>query len=101
VAFLNMFGKEKERPTADTADDRLALVLSYQRSDIDERKLKEFQSRLIDLCNDFGYDVVGQVEVRPQSQKRNNMTVLNASIPVRIRTEAKEDDPTVKSAGLT
>ncbi|SFS66821.1 cell division topological specificity factor MinE [Marininema halotolerans] len=96
MVFLNMFGKDKERPTAATADDRLSLVLSYQRSDIDERKLKQFQARLIDLCDDFGYDVVGQVEIRPQSRQRDNTTVLNASIPVRLR-ENQEDE---KSAGL-
>lgn len=91
MVFLNMFGKEKERPTAATADDRLSLVLSYQRSDIDERKLKQFQARLIDLCDDFGYDVVGQVEIRPQSRLRDNTTVLNASIPVRIRETDDEE----------
>ncbi|MCS1350188.1 hypothetical protein [Mechercharimyces sp. CAU 1602] len=84
MLLLNIFGKEKkEAPTARTADDRLSLVLSYQRSDIDERKLKEFQTKLAHLCDDFGYDVVGQIEVRPQS--RNRTTVLLASIPVRLR----------------
>ncbi|SDC90856.1 Septum formation topological specificity factor MinE [Melghirimyces thermohalophilus] len=95
MVFLNMFNKEKERPTAATADDRLSLVLSYQRSDIDERKLKKFQGRLIELCDEFGYDVVGQVEIRPQSRQRDNTTVLNASIPVRLREEREEE----KSAG--
>jgi cell division topological specificity factor len=92
VSFLNMFGKEKERPTAATADDRLSLVLSYQRSDIDERKLKQFQARLIDLCDEFGYDVVGQVEIRPQSRPRDNTTILNASIPVRLRAKTDEEE---------
>jgi cell division topological specificity factor len=76
-----MFGKEKEEPTATKADDRLSLVLSYQRSDIDERKLKLFRARLIELCDEFGYDVVGQVTIIPQSRERT--TILNASIPVR------------------
>lgn len=84
-----MFGKEKERPTAATADDRLSLVLSYQRSDIDEQKLKQFQMRLIELCDDFGYEVVGQIEIRPQTQKQNRTTILRASIPIRLR-DSKE-----------
>ncbi|PTM59713.1 cell division topological specificity factor MinE [Desmospora activa] len=92
MSFLNMFGKEKERPTAATADDRLSLVLSYQRSDIDERKLKQFQARLIDLCDEFGYDVVGQVEIRPQSRPRDNTTILNASIPVRLRVNTDNEE---------
>lgn len=83
MAFLKMFGKDKEQPTAMQADDRLTLVLSYQRSDIDEKKLKQFQARLIDLCDDFGYDVVGQITVIPQSRERT--TILNASIPVRLK----------------
>ncbi len=83
VAFLNMFNREKEEPTAVTADDRLSLVLSYQRSDIDEKKLKQFRARLIELCDDFGYDVVGHVEVIPQSKERT--TIINASIPVRLK----------------
>lgn len=83
MAFLNMFGREKEAPTATRADDRLSLVLSYQRSQIDEKKLKEFRSQLILLCNEFGYDVVGQVEVVPQSRERT--TIINASIPVRLK----------------
>lgn len=83
MSFLNnMFGN-KEEPTAMKADDRLSLVLSFQRSDIDEKKLKQFQSRLIELCDDFGYDVVGQVTVIPQSKERT--TILNASIPVRLK----------------
>lgn len=86
--FMGMFGKEKEAPTATRADDRLSLVLSYQRSDIDERKLKKFRSELISLCNNFGYDVVGQVEVIPQSRERT--TVLNASIPVRLKDSSKK-----------
>lgn len=86
MAFLNMFGREKEAPTATRADDRLSLVLSYQRSDIDEKKLKEFRSELILLCNQFGYDVVGQVEVIPQSRERT--TVINASIPVRLKNSS-------------
>ncbi|MDR6225261.1 cell division topological specificity factor MinE [Desmospora profundinema] len=92
MSFLNMFGKEKERPTAATADDRLSLVLSYQRSDIDERRLKQFQARLIDLCDEFGYDVVGQVEIRPQSRPKDNTTILNASIPVRLRANADDEE---------
>jgi cell division topological specificity factor len=88
VAFLNMFGKEKEKPTATRADDRLSLVLSYQRSEIDERKLKEFRGRLIELCDDFGYDVVGQVEVIPQSRERT--TIINASIPVRLKEQSRD-----------
>lgn len=86
MAFLNMFGREKEAPTATRADDRLSLVLSYQRSQIDEKKLKEFRSKLIVLCNEFGYDVVGQVEVIPQSRERT--TVINASIPVRLKNSS-------------
>jgi cell division topological specificity factor len=81
VTLFNMFSKEREEPTAVTADDRLSLVLSYQRSDIDEPKLKLFQIKLIELCDHFGYDVVGQVTVVPQSKERT--TILNASIPVR------------------
>ncbi|SFI99169.1 hypothetical protein [Thermoflavimicrobium dichotomicum] len=88
MAFLNMFGKDKEEPTATKADDRLALVLSYQRSEIDERKLKEFRGRLIELCDDFGYDVVGHIEVIPQSRERT--TIINASIPVRLKEQVKE-----------
>lgn len=79
-----MFGN-KEEPTAMRADDRLSLVLSYQRSDIDEKKLKQFQTRLIELCDDFGYDVVGQVTVIPQAKERT--TILNASIPVRLKDQ--------------
>ena len=88
--FLISSIKKKERPTAATADDRLSLVLSYQRSDIHERKLKKFQGRLIELCDEFGYDVVGEVEIRPQSRSRDNTTVLNASIPVRLRGNQEE-----------
>ncbi|SDY29070.1 Septum formation topological specificity factor MinE [Thermoactinomyces sp. DSM 45891] len=80
MTFLNMFGS-KEEPTATKADDRLSLVLSYQRSDIDERKLKFFQARLIELCDEFDFDVVGQVTIIPQSKERT--TIINASIPVR------------------
>ncbi|MBA4492922.1 hypothetical protein ACFO25_08465 [Paenactinomyces guangxiensis] len=83
MAFLNMFGKDKDEPTAMTADDRLSLVLSYQRSDIDEKKIKMFQAKLIELCDDFGYDVVGQVEVIPQTKERT--TIINASIPVKLK----------------
>ncbi|WP_139179407.1 hypothetical protein [Lihuaxuella thermophila] len=83
MAFLNMFGREKEEPTATKADDRLALVLSYQRSDIDERKIKLFQERLVQLCDEFGYDVVGQITVIPQSKERT--TIINASIPVKLK----------------
>lgn len=85
---MGMFGKDKDAPTASRADNRLSLVLSYQRSDIDERKLKQFRGRLITLCNEFGYDVVGQVEVIPQSQART--TVLNASIPVRLKDQSRD-----------
>ncbi|MGA8941819.1 MAG: hypothetical protein WB502_03760 [Thermoactinomyces sp.] len=83
MAFLNMFSRDKDEPTAMTADDRLSLVLSYQRSDIDEKKIKQFRARLIELCDDFGYDVVGQVEVIPQSKDRK--TIINASIPVKLK----------------
>jgi cell division topological specificity factor len=83
MAFLNMFSKEKEQPTAITANDRLSLVLSYQRSDIDEKKIKLFQQRLVQLCHDFGYDVVGKIEVIPQSCERT--TIINASIPVKLK----------------
>ncbi|BCU82612.1 MULTISPECIES: cell division topological specificity factor MinE [Polycladomyces] len=85
MAFLNMFSRDKDQPTAPTADDRLSLVLSYQRSEIDEAKLKQFRIRLIELCDDFGFDVVGQVEVRPQSRGGDRTTVLCASIPVRVK----------------
>lgn len=81
VSFL--FGRDKDQPTAMTADDRLSLVLSYQRSEIDEKKLKQFQLRLIQICDDFGYDVVGDVEVVPHSQERT--TIITASIPVRLK----------------
>ena len=83
MAFLNMFNRDKDEPTAMTADDRLSLVLSYQRSDINEQKLKESRARLIELCDDFGYDVVGQVVVVPQSKERT--TIINASIPVKLK----------------
>lgn len=83
LTLFNMFNKDKEEPTAVTADDRLSLVLSYQRSDIDEKKLKLFQAKLIELCDDFGYDVVGQVTVVPQSKERT--TIINATIPVRLK----------------
>lgn len=88
LTIFNMFHKEREEPTAVTADDRLSLVLSYQRSDIDEKKLKQFQSKLIELCDDFGYDVVGQVTIVPQSKERT--TIINASIPVRPKNLTKE-----------
>lgn len=78
-----MFGKDKDQPTAMKADDRLALVLSYQRSDIDERKIKKFQERLAQLCDEFGYDVVGQITVIPQAKERT--TIINASIPVKLK----------------
>lgn len=81
TTLFNMFGKEREESTAMKADDRLSLVLSYQRSDIDEKKIKLFKTKLIELCDDFGYDVVGQVTVVPQSKERT--TIINASIPVR------------------
>jgi cell division topological specificity factor len=83
MTFLNMFHKEKEEPTAIKADDRLSLVLSYQRSDIDEKKIKRFQEHLIQLCQNFGYDVVGKIEVVPQSRERT--TIINASIPVKLK----------------
>lgn len=85
-----MFQKDREEPTAVTADDRLSLVLSYQRSDIDEKKLKLFQQKLIELCDDFGYDVVGQVTVIPQSKERT--TIINASIPVRLKTLPQDQE---------
>lgn len=85
-----MFQKDRDEPTAVTADDRLSLVLSYQRSDIDEKKLKLFQQRLIELCDDFGYDVVGQVTVIPQSKERT--TIINASIPVRLKTLPQDQE---------
>ncbi|MBD1370973.1 hypothetical protein IC620_01170 [Hazenella sp. IB182357] len=89
MSFLNMFNRgDKEQPSAVTADDRLSLVLSYQRTDIDERKIKMFQARLIELCDDFGYDVVGQVEVIPQARERT--TIINASIPVRKKDTVEE-----------
>lgn len=77
---------KKDEPTATQADNRLSLVLSYQRSDINEDKLKQFQAKLVDLCTDFGYDVVGQVLVVPQSQDRT--TVISASIPIRRKEKA-------------
>jgi cell division topological specificity factor len=87
--MINLFGRDRDRPTADTADDRLSLVLSYQRTEIDERKLKQFRARLIELCDEFGYDVVGQVEIRPQTG-RDRTTVICASIPVRRRDTVRE-----------
>lgn len=80
------FTWSKDEPTATQADNRLSLVLSYQRSDINEDKLKQFQAKLVDLCTDFGYDVVGQVLVVPQSQDRT--TVISASIPIRRKENA-------------
>lgn len=85
MAFLDMFGKPKEVPTATRAEDRLSLVLSYQRANIDDEKIKQFQLHLIQLCDEFGYDVVGEVEVIPQSKERD--TIINASIPVRVKKE--------------
>lgn len=83
----SLFPKFKQdEPTATQADNRLSLVLSYQRSDINEDKLKQFQVKLVDLCTDFGYDVVGQVLVVPQSQDRT--TVISASIPIRLKEKA-------------
>lgn len=87
--MINLFGKEKKRSTADTANDRLSLVLSYQRTEIDEKKLKLFRARLIDLCDEFGYDVVGQVEIRPQTG-RDRTTVICAHIPIRRRDNLRE-----------
>jgi cell division topological specificity factor len=84
-----LFGRDKERRTADTANDRLSLVLSYQRTEIDEKKLKHFRARLIELCDEFGYDVVGQVEIRPQTG-RDRTTVIFASIPIRRRDSVRE-----------
>lgn len=84
--IMNMFKKFKDEPTATQADNRLSLVLSYQRTDINEDKLKQFQSKLVDLCTDFGYDVVGQVLVVPQSKDRT--TVISASIPIRLKDKA-------------
>lgn len=84
MLFANLFKRRtKEDTSAIRANDRLSLVLSYQRTDIDEKKIKEFQSKLVELCDDFGYDVVGQVEVLPQSRERT--TVINASIPIRLK----------------
>jgi cell division topological specificity factor len=89
IDMINLFGRDRERPTADTADDRLSLVLSYQRTEIDEKKLKHFRARLIELCDEFGYDVVGQVEIRPQTG-RDRTTVICASIPIRRRDTVRE-----------
>ena len=75
----------KKKSSAIRANDRLSLVLSYQRSDIDEQKIKDFQNKLIELCDDFGYDVVGEVEILPQSRKRT--TIINASIPIRLKEQ--------------
>lgn len=87
--MINLFSRDKERRTADTANDRLSLVLSYQRTEIDEKKLKHFRARLIELCDEFGYDVVGQVEIRPQTG-RDRTTVIFASIPIRRRDSVRE-----------
>ncbi|MEN9406734.1 MAG: hypothetical protein RLZ12_1018, partial [Bacillota bacterium] len=38
-----------------------------------------------ELCDDFGYDVIGQIEVLPQSKARD--IVINASIPIRLKRE--------------
>jgi len=78
--------KEKEEPTAMKANDRLSLVLSYQRTEINENKIKDFQCRLIKLCDEFGYDVVGQVKIVPQAKKRS--TIINATIPIKLKEKA-------------
>ncbi|AQS56277.1 cell division topological specificity factor MinE [Novibacillus thermophilus] len=95
--FIKRILGQKER-SADKADDRLSLVLNYQRLQIDENRLEEFERRLIELCEEFGYDVIGQVEVRPQHVSRK--TVLNANIPVKMRGDSDVEAEVRRARGL-
>ncbi|WP_054950230.1 cell division topological specificity factor MinE [Numidum massiliense] len=95
--FIERILGQKSR-SADTADDRLSLVLSYQRMQINEERLEAFEKELIALCERFGFDVVGQVEVRPQSTSRN--TVLNANIPVKMRGRSDIEQEVRRARGL-
>lgn len=95
--FIKRILGQKDR-SADKADDRLSLVLSYQRPQIDESRLEEFEARLIKLCEEFGYDVIGQVEVRPQHVSRQ--TVLSANIPVKRRGDSDVEAEVRRARGL-
>ena len=95
--FIKRILGQKDR-SADRADDRLSLVLSYQRAQIDESRLEEFEKRLIQLCEEFGYDVIGQVEVRPQHVSRK--TVLSANIPVKLRGGSEVEEEGRRARGL-
>ena len=64
MTFIKRILGQKER-SADKADDRLSLVLNYQRLQIDENRLEEFERRLIELCEEFGYDVKGVLVRHP------------------------------------
>lgn len=96
--FIKRILGQKDR-SADKADDRLSLVLNYQRPQIDESRLEEFEARLIKLCEEFGYDVVGQVEIRPQNVSRT--TVLSANIPIKMRGDAEVETEVRRARGLS
>lgn len=95
--FIKRILGQKDR-SADKADERLSLVLNYQRPQIDENRLEEFEAKLIQLCEEFGYDVVGQVEVRPQNVSRT--TVLSANIPVKVRSGSDVETEVRRARGL-
>lgn len=99
LSFIKRILGQRNR-SADMADDRLALVLSYQRPQIDETRLEAFERRLIQLCEEFGYDVVGEVEVRPQSSDAARTTVINANIPVKIRGNTGVENEVRRARGL-
>lgn len=96
--FIKRILGHKDR-TADKADDRLSLVLNYQRPQIDESRLDEFEQRLIKLCEEFGYDVIGQVEIRPQHVSRT--TVLNANIPIKLRADSDVEAEVKRARGVS
>lgn len=96
--FIKRILGQKDR-SADKADDRLSLVLNYQRPQIDESRLEEFEARLIKLCEEFGYDVIGQVEIRPQNVSRR--TVLSANIPIKMRDDAEVEAEVRRARGLS
>ncbi|WP_149453548.1 hypothetical protein [Pasteuria penetrans] len=95
------------KPTAVCADDRLSLVLGCQRLETRGQRLRDFRGRLRQLCDDFDYDIGGQIEVVPRSGARNKVTVLTVHIPVRscqhdIAEHVRLQDPSssVLDAGI-
>lgn len=97
MSFIKRILGKKHR-SADTADERLSLVLNYQRPQIDESRLEQFEEKLIKLCEEFGYNVVGQVEIRPQNISRT--TVLSANIPVKMREQSEVETEVRRARGL-